>query len=382
MDWESKVSFFSTKIPSHLFSVILGMLMVDCIIVGQGLAGSCLALELLKRGKRFLVIDHPEPNSASRVAAGLFNPITGRTNQPTWKATEIFSTLQEFYSSAERLLGEKFLYNLPIYRPFISEQERLAFKEGAGVNTLRMVAQREWVSHVSRKPIYPESINNPFGGIEISHSGFLNSLVFLDAVKKMLAGQGLLQQEIFNHVELICGETIQYKNIQAVKIIFCDGIGALLNPFFSWAPIKKLRGELLLVKTTLPTDMIINRGIFAVPAGVPDNFIVGSTYQRDSTDGNTAVGLAELTTKYNALFKSKFEPLRETWGHRPTTTDRRPLLGSHPKHKNVCIFNGLGTKGVSLAPFFAVHLADWLEGKTELNREVNIQRFYSLHFNV
>ena len=48
----------------------------DYLIVGQGLAGSCMALQLLKRGKKILVIDQPHTNSSSMVAAGMFNPGT------------------------------------------------------------------------------------------------------------------------------------------------------------------------------------------------------------------------------------------------------------------------------------------------------------------
>ena len=53
---------------------------VDYIIVGQGLAGSAVAVQLLRAGKKIVVFDRPESNKASHVAAGLFNPITGKKN--------------------------------------------------------------------------------------------------------------------------------------------------------------------------------------------------------------------------------------------------------------------------------------------------------------
>jgi glycine/D-amino acid oxidase-like deaminating enzyme len=69
----------------------------------------------------------------------------------------------------------------------------------------------------------------------------------------------------------------------------------------------------------------------------------------------------------------------QEWGIRPTTIDRRPIIGCHPLYKNLVIFNGLGTKGVSLAPYFSAQVAQWLEGKGEILKEVNIKRFNALY---
>jgi len=107
---------------------------------------------------------------------------------------------------------------------------------------------------------------------------------------------------------------------------------------------------------------------------------MGSTYNHDETEGNTLRGRDEILERAMKLFRNRFEIVGESWGHRPTTPDRRPLLGCHPDLKNICIFNGLGTKGVSLAPFFAVQLANWMEGEGVLFQEVNIERCYSLSF--
>lgn len=62
----------------------------DYLIVGQGIAGTLLTHFLLKKNKKFLVADLYNPNSASSVAAGLFNPVTGRRLVKTWKADSIF----------------------------------------------------------------------------------------------------------------------------------------------------------------------------------------------------------------------------------------------------------------------------------------------------
>jgi glycine oxidase len=78
------------------------------------------------------------------------------------------------------------------------------------------------------------------------------------------------------------------------------------------------------------------------------------------------------------LLKVPYKIISQDWGFRPTTPDRRPILGCLHGSENVVIFNGLGTKGVSLAPYFSGQLMDWLLGETEIQSEVNINRFKSL----
>ncbi|MBS1662348.1 MAG: FAD-dependent monooxygenase, partial [Bacteroidetes bacterium] len=57
---------------------------VDVLIIGQGICGTFLAHELERAGLSYLLIDEVRPFSASRVAAGLINPVTGRRLVTTW----------------------------------------------------------------------------------------------------------------------------------------------------------------------------------------------------------------------------------------------------------------------------------------------------------
>jgi glycine/D-amino acid oxidase-like deaminating enzyme len=62
-------------------------------------------------------------------------------------------------------------------------------------------------------------------------------------------------------------------------------------------------------------------------------------------------------------------------GIRPTVKDRRPLVGKHPKHPNLAVLNGLGTRGVMIAPTVAKALYDHLENGIALDKEISIARF-------
>jgi glycine/D-amino acid oxidase-like deaminating enzyme len=60
--------------------------------------------------------------------------------------------------------------------------------------------------------------------------------------------------------------------------------------------------------------------------------------------------------------------------------DRRPLIGTHPDQPLLHVFNGMGSKGVLMAPYLARHFAEVLDGKEQLLKEVNISRYFPLYY--
>ena len=91
-------------------------------IVGQGLAGTCLAWELWKRGADFRIVDR-ETGGSSRVAAGLINPITGKNFEPSTKIAGFLPQAIAFYTGIEQQLARKFWHPLPILRLASSARE-------------------------------------------------------------------------------------------------------------------------------------------------------------------------------------------------------------------------------------------------------------------
>lgn len=322
-----------------------------------------------------MVIDEPHRNLSSRVAAGMVNPFASKGLIKTWLAETIFPHLHSFYASAEKLLQTRFFFPQPIYRPFLTIEE-----------------QNHWIAQTSDPSIahfveatfttskYGHDIHDPLGGILAKWGGYLNANLYLDCVRAWLIAKEYFQTERFQLSDL--SETVDgifYKNIQAKKIIFCTGV-TWNNPDFDWLPVIKLKGEVLRIKLNEVPDVIYNRGVYAVASGQPMIYKAGSTYQlKNITEGITEAGRNELEIKLKQLFKIPFETVGQDWGLRPTTIDRKPVLGYWPGFENRIIFNGLGTKGVSLAPYFASVLADWLNGKLELLPEINITRFKALY---
>jgi glycine oxidase len=348
---------------------------VDYVIVGQGLAGSCLAIQLCTRNKSVMVFDQPHLNHSTAVAAGLFNPITGKMLAKTWQADVLFPYFYSFYRHAESLLNKKFFFPIPIYRPFSSVEEQ---NEWMGRST--HIAMKEYIEDIFLKSTFGDDVHDPVGGVVVRRGGYVDTRAFVSGVRLMLQSSGSYREESFDEGKLELNSAgVTYNDLEAKKIIFCRGVDDLYGRYFSWLPIKPLKGETLSIK--MPTlDRIYNRGVYLVPGNGVGEFTVGATYSFDLTPSITLAGKAELENKLNELIKKPYSVTHQHWGIRPTTPDRRILMGPHPVYPNIVIFNGLGTKGVVLAPFFSDQMAAWLAGDGEIGPDVNIRRYKSLYF--
>ncbi|HZY82561.1 MAG TPA: FAD-dependent oxidoreductase, partial [Cyclobacteriaceae bacterium] len=290
------------------------MKQADYIIVGFGLAGAALALQLKMRGYSVVIYDEPYEHQASRVAAGLFNPITGKVMQKTWNADKLFPYLHEFYREAEKLTGEKFFFLKPICIPFLSIEEQNRW----------MTEESDFIEEVYTGSRYDGIVKDRFGAVVLKGSGYLDTTKYLEATKKLF------------HVE----RRFDYNKIEKDQtIIFCEGVKVKQNPFFSWAPVIPLKGETLMIKLGRDLPLIFNRGVYVVPVG-GGMHRVGSTYSHDAKEGPTENGKTELRQKLGALMTIPYTFYHHDWGVRPTTPDRRPLAGRHPEHENMWIFNG------------------------------------------
>lgn len=346
----------------------------DYIIVGQGLAGSALALELFRRGKAVVVIDEPGHNRSSTVSAGICNPITGRSMSKTYLADQIFSFLHQWYPKTEDLLGANFFHPVPIYRPFLSEAEREEW-------TRRYVtAEFQSFTELVAKGARGESFNDPHGGLLVRQSGYVNVSGWMCGVRDHFQSRARYREDHFRDENLEVGRTIRYGDIEAKRVVFCRGLAEVGSAWFGKIPLRPLKGETLIVRMKLPRNQVISRGVYIVPHDEPNQFVVGSTYEHEPFEpGVTEQGRSLLLERLRALVNVPVDVIHQDWGIRPTVVDRRPILGHHPEYPNLIIFNGLGTKGVSLSPYFASVLADWMEKGVPMPKEVNISRFNALY---
>ncbi|MDH4088884.1 MAG: FAD-binding oxidoreductase [Cyclobacteriaceae bacterium] len=348
---------------------------VDYIIIGQGLAGSAVAFQLLTMKKRILVIDQPLNNTSSRIAAGLFNPITGQRVVKTWMADRLFPYLHEYYRGVEEVSGEKFLYPMQLYRPFGSfaeQNEWMAKSAGPEFEA--------YIEDISTRATYP-NVNDVYGGLLVRQCGYLDTKCYIESVRKLIAREAIfLDEEAAENDLSILPEGIRYKHYHAGKIIFCNGTHR--NKWFDWLPIRPLKGETIRILSSHQQELIINRGVYIVPAHDGGDWRVGATYNlQDNNVGISEDARRELVEKMKELVNFPFNIVGQEWGLRPTTPDRRPILGRHPELRSCFIFNGMGTKGVSLTPFLSEMLIRSIEKGEAINKEVDIERYKLLYWS-
>ena len=342
--------------------------MFDFIIVGQGIAGSVVALQLLKRGQRILVIGNSKANSASSIAAGLYNPITGRSMVKTWLAETLFPYLNHFYREAEQTLGAQFMHPMPIFRPFVTAEECAIWQKKAA-------SYPDFIAAVVPATYHQENMKHLHGGIVLQQTGYLDVRGFIKATRTYLEGQGAYLEADFVHDRMHLSEHVHYQGLTARQVIFCEGPQAHKNPFFSTLPFRWIKGELLLVTLQQSPEVIYNREVYVVPQAACQA-LVGATYARQDLSW-TPTGQARkaLEARLQRTFSLLVYTVQDQRvGIRPATFDHRPLIGLHPQYPQVGIFNGLGSKGVSLAPYLAQTFADHLLSQTPLPSAVKLSR--------
>ncbi len=349
---------------------------VDFLIVGQGVAGSVLAWTLDQRGCSVLLADDPALPSASAVAAGIVNPLTGRKLVHTWKADELFPFLHQFYTDIEKQLAVQFFHPKNIYRPFRSSAEQTDYSA-----LLADPDVQQYVSESVDNQTYSPYINNPFGGLEVTQSGWVDLTEFVRIIKGYFIRKNQYFEGNFDFSDLIIkGNHTKWKDIDIHKVIFCDGVLARENPFFDWLPYNPVKGQILTATVeNYSITTIVNQGLFILPVR-PGLVRIGATYSWHDLDWETTEdGRAYLETKLAGILKVPYQVVAQQAGIRPSTKDRRPFIGMHPRQPALGIFGGMGTKGVSLAPYLAEQFARYLLDGEDLDPEANISRCVSLY---
>ena len=347
---------------------------VDYIIAGCGIAGTVLAQTLLQQGKTIMIIDEPSLSAASKVAAGVYNPVVFKRLVKSWKADELIPVMDDFYQAAEQLLNKQFYFKKQIVKLFTEENEKAFWLKKANEEV------GHYLSKIIHNDFLQDVVYSPLGAAEVVHAGNLDMLTFLSAFRAYFRQSGCLLEETFDHDQLsVLENSVSWKGISAAKIIFCEGYRAVENPWFKHLPFKLTKGEVLTIRlpesAAIPESKVINKGVFILPLG-NNTFKAGATYEwNDLTELPTEKGKTELLDKLRKVIKVPFEVIVHEAGIRPTVSDRRPLLGFHPQHPSLAVFNGMGTKGVMLAPYFAKHFAEVLAGTVTLDKEVDIARF-------
>ena len=345
------------------------MKQVDYLIVGSGLAGILFCEVLKQHGKTFVVVDNNSQQS-SAVAGGLYNPVILKRFTEVWKAKEQLSLALPMYHVLEKILGVKLNYQVPIYRLFASVEEQNNWFAACDKPNLSEFLSTTLIQNTNK------AIASSYGLGEVLQTGRIHTSALISKYKDQLENKGTLIKETFDYDSLQIEKNIIYKTIDAKQVVFAEGFGVQQNPFFKYLPLKPTKGELLTIRAPkLKIDYILKSSVFVMPLG-DDLYLVGATYEwEDLTNTITKKAKQELLSKLKTVLQCEFKVIEQVAGIRPTVKDRRPLVGQHSEHNNLYILNGLGTRGVMIAPYVAHQLYNLIENGLPLNPEIDIKRF-------
>ena len=347
----------------------------DFLLIGQGLAGSTLADLLMQNGYSVLVIDRNETGTSSKIAAGIINPIVFKRLTLSWKVNTLLPFAKNYYHNIESQTKEKLLFSITIYRIFSNENEYNFWEQQC--NEPHLI---DYLSEPEKGKFNPH-FETPYGYGKVLQAGFLDTKKYIAFIRGKLLAQNSYIEHSFNYNDLkVESNKIHYNNIRAKKIIFCQGWEDAKNPFFKHLDIFKLtKGEVLTVQpeNNIDFEEEISKGIFFLKH--IDHYKIGATYNwEDLTPTPTEKAKNSLLEKFNTFSKFNVNIIHHLAGIRPTVKDRRPVIGFLSNKPQIGIFNGLGTKGVMIAPWLASHFLDHLKNNKPIDKEININRFEKL----
>ena len=344
--------------------------MIDFIIVGGGLAGIHFANQCLLNDKNFILID-TNTNSASKVAAGVYNPVILKRYTLSWGAVDQLSILDDVYQKISDYAKLTIDFKIPLKRRLFNIEEQ---------NNWYLASEKPFLQKYLKTPLSHvkyNGIKSEFGFGEVNNTGFVNTKMMIEAFINQLSIDNKYRNENFNYAELKINEnSVSYRNIEASHIVFAEGFNIHQNPYFNILPINGSKGETLTIKAPLlELDFILKGNVFILPLG-SDLYKIGSTYSWDDLSPEpTTAGYDYLFNEVNNLLSVPFKVVDHEAGIRPASRDRKPIIGSHPKYNRLHVINGLGTRGVMIAPMMAKDLFNHIIHQQTLNPEADLKRF-------
>ncbi len=342
---------------------------VDLLIIGQGICGSCLALHLMDQGKTLHLIDRGHKQATSRIAAGLINPITGRRYSKSWMIDRLLPYARSYYARLQHRFEERIYKESPIYRILSSASAMNYWDERSG--------DPEYNDYMSdERPELP-FIKGRFevGTVEGGMHVYMNRLI--EGLRSKWIDRGTLTEDEFKHEQLDYSDGYwKYGELLAKKVVFCEGPAVQHNPYFNHLPWDFIKGEALYLKVEPGLlHAPVKQTLFLIP-WEEDTLWVGTTYDREEADGQTSEeGKRYILDRLDERYDFEYELLDHFAANRPAVHDHRPIIGEHPEYSGLYIFNGMGTKAASLAPWFSSHFFSHLYRRASLLPVVDLNRF-------
>ncbi|MEO1347802.1 MAG: glycine oxidase ThiO [Cyanobacteria bacterium J06635_15] len=356
----------------------------DVLIIGGGIIGLAIAVELQQRGAQVTVLSRDFEQAASRAAAGMLAPQAEGITPGEFQALCLCSLAEypTWTSKLENLTGESTGYwpcgvLAPYYTPensspspspngSLAHSEPLDLSPPTAHSTVRYWFDRTALQHY--QPGLGEAVT---GAWWFPEEGQVDNRALFKALR--LAAQTL-------GVDLQAGITVdalQQRDRQITHVRTSAGdfeAGHYVLAAGSWSnellpvPVVPCKGQMAAVKLS-PGDsrasslqrVLFGPDIYIVPRQ-DGRILIGATVEDVGfTPHNTPAGLQQLFERAARLYPDiQTLPLHECWwGFRPATPDQMPILG--PSHcTNLTLATGHYRNGILLAPVTASVISQWI----------------------
>ena len=342
---------------------------VDYLIIGQGLVGTWLSYYASQAGKTCMVVNDSHTAAASQVASGVINPVTGRRIVQTWMIDTFLPFALKAYSDFGTQLNTTIVREAPVILIHPSLQMHESFE-------YRYEHENVYLQKNNASD-FEAFMYTPFGTGQINQTIWIDLNLMIRGWRQQLINNDQYIDAKFDIADLqINHEYVTWNGIDANRIIFSDGIGSMENPYFKMLPFAPNKGEALIVKIKgLPNQAIYKHNVTIVP-WKDELFWVGSNYEWEYTDAAPSSAFRiKMEDALTQLLKIPFTVVDHIAGIRPANQERRPFVGIHPVYPAMGICNGMGTKGCSLAPYFAYQLIEHFENGAPIHAEASLDRF-------
>lgn len=346
--------------------------MDQLLIVGGGLAGSILATEAASRKIKFDWMIGSSLPAASSAAYGMCNPVHFRNKVPAWMADSFYEYSRNFFKQLNHPSIDSFYTEIPLHHLVAEGEEFVQWRQQTESTSLWRFTNGDKQTHIT------QNLGLPYlGSIEISPVFFVNIPAFMNSVKNLYNNSCL--DEAFDFKQLrFEGEKWSYNGKSYLKIIFAEGWHALKNPFFTSLPFNPCKGEIINIKIEgfNPEPAFHKKNVLVKLR--KNEFVFGATYDWDDLSfENSVKGRVELEHNLKTMLGEQytFEVLDQKAGVRPAMSDRRPVVGWHPKYEQIGILNGFGSRGLLVGPSAAKNIFDHWLNKEPLLPEWDVNRF-------
>lgn len=343
------------------------------MIIGQGLAGSALAMALIEQGASVLVLDREDQHSASRVAAGLITTVAGKSMNLSWRQSAYLPEAMAYYRGLESVSGEVLFHSMDTLRLFGNEKQQRKFSN-------KREELEPWIEDAAKADY--EGWKAECGGFLMKGGGWLDTNKYLKVIRGLL-GDSYRVADFSEHDLKFENGGVIWQEVNAKRVILCQGAaglrsqnGSVDESLFAYVDHRCGKGEILTVSIAdANEEKIINRNGWMIPIG-EGHWRCGANYDWDDfAEGGTEAGRKYVEGQIQSLTDQSYKVVSHSAGVRPIIRQSQPCIGHHPEQPEVSFFNGLGSKGVMTAPSVAAHFAQHLVSGAEIHSELLLASF-------